>query len=178
MYLEKALKNLEGANIQKNSEYKKMVEKIEEKNVNTEIELPKGLNATLRNYQKVGYQWLKVLDEYQFGGILADDMGLGKTLQLLSVVQSYVEKEENPKPSIVVCPSSLTLNWKNEAEKFTKDLNVIVIQGSSEERKNRIESIPKYQLIITSYDLLKRDIESDKKQTIHLNILLQMKLNT
>lgn len=163
MYLEKALKNLEGANIQKNSEYKKMVEKIEEKNVNTEIELPKGLNATLRNYQKVGYQWLKVLDEYQFGGILADDMGLGKTLQLLSVVQSYVEKEENPKPSIVVCPSSLTLNWKNEAEKFTKDLNVIVIQGSSEQRKNRIESIPKYQLVITSYDLLKRDIELYKE---------------
>lgn len=163
MYLEKALKNLEGANIQKNSEYKKMVEKIEEKNVNTEIELPKGLNATLRNYQKVGYQWLKVLDEYQFGGILADDMGLGKTLQLLSVVQSYVEKEENPKPSIVVCPSSLTLNWKNEAEKFTKDLNVIAIQGSSEQRKNRIESIPKYQLVITSYDLLKRDIELYKE---------------
>ncbi len=163
MYLERALKNLKGTNIQKNGEYRNLIHKMEEKNVDTEIALPKGLNANLRNYQIVGYQWLKVLDEYQFGGILADDMGLGKTIQLLAVIQSYIENEKNPKPSIVVCPSSLTLNWKNEAEKFTKELKVSVIQGGTEERKQRIREIPEQNLVITSYDLLKRDIELYQK---------------
>ena len=77
--------------------------------------MPEGLKATLRNYQVTGIKWLKVLDQYGFGGILADDMGLGKTIQLLGVLQLYIEEQRKAhkeiKPSIVVCPSSLTLNW-------------------------------------------------------------------
>ena len=92
-------------------------------------------------------------------GILADDMGLGKTLQMLAVVLAYIESEENPKASIVVCPSSLTLNWLNEAHKFAPSLKAMVIHGNVQERKEQIQSINDYNLVITSYDLLKRDLE-------------------
>ena len=87
----------------------------------------------------------------------------GKTLQVLAMILSYVnsQKEENqkPKPSIVVCPSSLTLNWLGEAKKFTPTLKVLVISGSAQEREKRIKKIEDYDIIITSYDSLKRDIE-------------------
>ena len=76
----------------------------------------------------------------------------------MAVVLDYVQNTSNPKPTIVVCPSSLTLNWKNEIQKFTKDLNCLVIRGNTEERKEQIKSIPQYSIVITSYDLLKRDI--------------------
>ena len=87
----------------------------------------------------------------------------GKTVQLLAVILDYVQTQTNSKPTIVVCPSSLTLNWRNEIEKFTKDLSCLVIRGNAEERKRQIESIPQYNVIITSYDLLKRDIDAYKK---------------
>lgn len=163
LYLDRILENINGVEISKNEEYKNLVNKIENKNFSKEIALPKNLNAELRNYQKTGYEWLKVLDSYNFGGILADDMGLGKTIQLLSVILYYVQNEENPKPTIVVCPSSLTLNWENEAKKFTPELSQVVIHGNANERKRKIKSIPKYNIAITSYDLLKRDIEIYKE---------------
>lgn len=166
LYLDRILENIKNTKINKNEEYKNLINKIEDKNFNEEIILPKNLNAELRNYQKVGYEWLKVLDSYNFGGILADDMGLGKTVQLLSVILSYVQNEENPKPTIVVCPSSLTLNWQNETKKFTPDLTTIVIHGNSSERKRQIKSIRKYNIAITSYDLLKRDIDIYKELRI------------
>ena len=157
------------------------------------MELPKGLNANLRTYQETGYKWLKTLDSYNFGGILADDMGLGKTIQLVSVILSYVEsfnkteslnKVENlnkesannneesrnnsevitnkPKASLVICPSSLTLNWYNEIQKFAPSLKVLLINGGIQERKNKIKEIDNYNVVVTSYDLLKRDIDVHK----------------
>lgn len=78
LYLEKMLKSLKNVTIQKDSSYERMIERLENEGKCDEIELPEGLQADLRNYQKVGYQWLKTLDEYHFGGILADDMGLRK----------------------------------------------------------------------------------------------------
>lgn len=159
MYLDRLLQNIKNTSIIKNDEYKNLVNKIEERQLSEAIELPQNLNADLRGYQKVGYEWLKILDDYKFGGILADDMGLGKTLQLISVILSYVQKEEKPKPSIVVCPSSLSLNWENEINKFAQSLQAVVIKGTLAERKEQIRSIPNYNIVITSYDLLKRDIE-------------------
>ena len=91
-------------------------------------------------------------------------MGLGKTLQLLTVIESYIENiDEKRKASIVISPSSLALNWMAEAKKFTPYLSVQVIAGTANERKKKIEEIENYDLIITSYDLLKRDIEKYKK---------------
>ena len=126
------------------------------------MEVPKNLNASLREYQKVGVQWLRMLDYYGLGGILADDMGLGKTVQLLCVICAYKDNG-GKKPCLVVCPSSLCLNWQNEAEKFTIGMQSIVVHGTLEERKNQIASIPNYDIVITSYELLKRDIEEYKK---------------
>ena len=161
MYLDKILQKI-GTNITKNDEYKKMVNEVSNKEIDENIEVPKELNVELRNYQITGFKWLKILDNYNFGGILADDMGLGKTIQLLAVIQKYLEQEKKAKPSIVVCPSSLSLNWKSEINKFTPNIKTLVIQGSTEERKKQIQDIEKYNLIITSYDLLKRDIQEYK----------------
>lgn len=167
MYLDRLLKNSNIKNINKDDNYKNIIEKIDNKNIDEELKLPEGLNASLRNYQETGFKWLKTLDSYNFGGILADDMGLGKTIQLVSVILSYVENlgdMESLKPSLVICPSSLTLNWFNEIKKFAPSLKVLLINGNAQERKNKIEKINDYNVIIESYDILKRDIEIYKEK--------------
>lgn len=168
MYLDRLLKNSNIKNINKDDNYKNIIEKVDNKNINEEIVLPEGLNANLRNYQETGFKWLKTLDAYNFGGILADDMGLGKTIQLVSVILSYVENEskavQNLKPSLVICPSSLTLNWFNEIKKFAPSLKVLLINGNVQERKTKIEKINDYNIIISSYDILKRDIDIYKEK--------------
>ena len=160
LYLNELLKKEEITNVTKNNEFKKIVDNLEQDNINEEIKIPSEMELILRDYQKTGFKWLKILDSYRFGGILADDMGLGKTLQVLSLLVEYIKSsEENKKASIVIAPSSLTLNWLAEAKKFAPNIKVLVIRGTSFERKNKIESIENYDLAITSYDLLKRDIK-------------------
>ena len=163
LYLNQLLKGLKGTEILKNTEYKKIVNGLNKEQIEENIEIPSNLNSVLRYYQKTGYRWLKTLDKYHFGGILADDMGLGKTIQMLSVIVDYAGKE-NRKTSLVVSPSSLTLNWQNEATKFTNELKTAVIRGTLSERKRLIDEIDNYDLVITSYDLLKRDIELYKEK--------------
>ena len=169
LYLNQLLKSKKGIQVTKNSEYREIVNNLDKDHLEDEIQIPENLNNVLRYYQKTGFKWLKILDSYKFGGILADDMGLGKTIQMLSVIVDYVEKaknhEENERASLVVSPSSLTLNWQNEANKFAKDLKILVIRGTLSERKRQIKEIENYDLVITSYDLLKRDIDlyKDKK---------------
>jgi len=127
---------------------------------NTNISVPYQLNKTLRYYQKTGFSWMKTLDLYGLGGILADDMGLGKTLQVISLILAYKnETVDKRKPILVVCPSSLSLNWKNEIIKFANDISTLVISGNLSARRFLIKSILDYDVIITSYDLLKRDID-------------------
>jgi len=120
-------------------------------------EIPKSLENVLRDYQKVGYQWLKVLSHNGLGGILADDMGLGKTLQVLAFLLS--EKESTGRPSLVVAPTSLVYNWVLEAEKFTPELKVLAISGNQAQRLPLLEKMDEYDLVITSYPLIRRDIE-------------------
>ena len=162
LYLDKILEKNSFIHVTKDESYKKLVENIDVKEIEGNMEVPKNLNASLREYQKVGVQWLRMLDYYGLGGILADDMGLGKTVQLLCVICAYKDNG-GKKPCLVVCPSSLCLNWQNEAEKFTIGMQSIVVHGTLEERKNQIASIPNYDIVITSYELLKRDIEEYKK---------------
>ena len=153
LYLNELLKRLKNTQITKDKEYKNIVNQIDE-----DEKIPEKLNAKLREYQRMGYKWLKTLDLYKFGGVLADDMGLGKTIQIIALLLDCKEKEGH-KTSLVVSPSSLALNWKNEVEKFAPELKIKVISGNAEERKDLINDIEKYDLIVTSYDLLKRDIE-------------------
>ena len=171
MYLDRIIEKL-NTSIEKNDAYKKMVKQISKRDIEEKMEIPKGLRSELRTYQITGFKWLKILDNYKFGGILADDMGLGKTIQLLAVIQSYLESEKKPKPSIVVCPSSLSLNWKNEIDKFAPNMKTLVIHGNAEERIKQINSINKYNLVITSYDLLKRDIEEYKNRNYEFKYII------
>ena len=170
LYLNQLLQGIKGTEIVKNQEYKNIINNLNQDMLEDEYDLPKTLNAKLRYYQKTGYNWIRTLDAYHFGGILADDMGLGKTVQILSVILSYIEESNDSKTSIVVSPSSLTLNWLNEAKKFAPNLKVQVIRGTSAERKRLIENIDKYDLIITSYDLLKRDIQYYKEYSFRYAI--------
>lgn len=169
LYLDRLLKDSKIKNVTKDDTYKNMIDRIDNKDIDENVELPTGLNASLRNYQETGFKWLKTLDSYNFGGILADDMGLGKTIQLVSVILSYIENCEKdaiePKASLVICPSSLTLNWYNEIKKFAPSLKVMLINGNAQDRKNKIQKIEDYNVVIASYDILKRDIDiyKDKK---------------
>ena len=185
LYIDQLLNNLKGVNIQKNDEYKTLINNLKEDNIE-EIPVPKEFEHILRYYQKTGFQWLKTLDYYKFGGILADDMGLGKTIQVLSIIMDYINNDKEDiisgqetlnigsekRTSLVISPSSLTLNWKAEAEKFTKNLKTEVIMGSLSERKRKIEELDKYNLVITSYDLLKRDIELYKNKDYQFRYII------
>jgi len=119
------------------------------------FKVPRGLCSVLREYQKAGFHWLKTLAHYGFGGILADDMGLGKTLQIISVLAS---ERKNNKPSIVVCPTSLLFNWENEIFRFAPKLKTQVISGMPEKRRELLKT-PDIDVFITTYDMLKRDVE-------------------
>ena len=176
LYLNELLKKEQKINASKNKEFQKIVTDLEKDNINDEVHIPKKMEVVLRDYQKTGFRWLKVLDSYHFGGILADDMGLGKTLQIISILLDYKESMENhgdnvkeinnekvKKSSIVICPSSLSLNWLSEVNKFAPILKPCVIKGNAREREKLIKNVQDYDLIITSYDLLKRDIEIYKE---------------
>ena len=162
LYLNQLLKELKGTEITKNKEYKETIINLSKEQLEDNIKIPEKLKANLRYYQKIGFKWLKVLENYKLGGILADDMGLGKTIQILALLLS--EKENKKQASIVISPSSLTLNWLSETQKFAPSLKVQVIRGTQKERETKIKAIEKYDLIITSYDLLKRDIDLYKEK--------------
>ena len=172
LYLNEILKREQNINASKSGEFQKIANDLEKDNINDEIVLPIEMENVLRDYQKTGFKWLKVLDSYNFGGILADDMGLGKTLQVLAILLDYKEKEDIHKTSIVICPSSLSLNWLSEAKKFAGNLNVCVIKGNSKERERIIKNLDKYDLVITSYDLLKRDIEIYKEVNYNFKYII------
>ena len=164
LYLNQLLKGIKGTEVIKDKQYKKIVNDLNKEQLD-EIDIPENFEQILRSYQKTGFKWLKTLETYKFGGILADDMGLGKTIQILSIISDYISKnEKDRKASIVVSPSSLTLNWENEAKKFAGNLKIKVIRGTLKERKELLNKINDYDMIITSYDLLKRDIEIYKEK--------------
>lgn len=135
--------------------FKEMINRFST-NVKKTYAIPKNYTNILREYQKDGYQWLQTISECGFGGILADDMGLGKTLQVIAMLDANKNKDSI---SIVVCPSSLILNWQDEIHKFSKELNCCSIYGSLKQRKQDIKNYQEYDVFITSYDYLRRDIE-------------------
>ena len=172
LYLNQLLKEIKGTEIIKNKEYKNIINGLDKNLLDEEEKIPEEIEPILRPYQKTGFKWLKTLDKYKFGGILADDMGLGKTIQIISILLDYKQNTENQKTSIVVSPSSLSLNWKNEIEKFAPELKIKVIRGTALERKEKIEHLEKYDVIITSYDLLKRDIDVYKEKKYNFKYII------
>ncbi|MDQ0640742.1 SNF2 family DNA or RNA helicase [Pedobacter sp. W3I1] len=120
-----------------------------------EVEVPKGLTATLRHYQKDGLNWLNFLDDFNFGSCLADDMGLGKTIQVLAFILSQREKVKH-NTNLVVVPASLIFNWKAEVEKFAPSIQVKTIYAV--ERTKTTDTFDDYEIILTSYGTLLSDI--------------------
>ncbi len=128
-----------------------------------ETKLPAGIHAEMRPYQKDGFDFLCHLTAIRLGGILADDMGLGKTLQTLAWLAWLKDRNrKDPKPSLVICPASVLHNWRREAERFTPNLKVLVLQSGAE-RHNLRKQIPQHDLIVTNYALLRRDLEELQK---------------
>ncbi|MEY8346844.1 DEAD/DEAH box helicase [Bacillus cereus] len=126
---------------------------------NMKFAVPDSLVPVLREYQKDGFEWLKTLAHYRFGGILADDMGLGKTLQSIAFIASVLpEIREKQLPALVVSPSSLVYNWLNEIKKFSPHIRAIIVDGNQTERGKILKDTTKYDVIITSYPLLRRDV--------------------
>lgn len=157
MYLDRYLKEKRLNFIKQNVNFKKLIMDINEPE-DIEYEIPEEVKYILRDYQKFGFKWLKTLSKYGFGGILADDMGLGKTLQVIAFLLSE-KKEKGSFPSIVIVPTSLVYNWESEIKKFAPDLKVLIIVGDKLERNKLIEDINNYDIVITSYPLIRRDIE-------------------
>lgn len=160
-YLESLLRQKNNINFDEDIKFSEIVNglrNIEDK----KYEIPKNMENILRPYQKTGFNWLKNLERYNFGGILADDMGLGKTVQIISLLLDEKLKNNNS-TSIVVCPSSLYINWQKEINRFAPEINILIIAGIADERKRLIENINNYDVVLTSYDLLKRDIEYYKE---------------
>ena len=124
-----------------------------------DLKLPEGIHADFREYQLKGFGWLWFMYKYGLNGILADDMGLGKTLQALTVLQKAKE-EDGVMPSLVIAPTTVVFNWESEIQKFAPTLSCLKLQGG--ERKQFFDKIPEYDVVITSYALLRRDIKKLK----------------
>jgi superfamily II DNA or RNA helicase len=118
---------------------------------------PDSFKASLRPYQQQGVNWLQFLRETGFGGILADDMGLGKTVQTLAHITIEKAAGRLTKPVLIIAPTSVVANWRMEAERFTPDLKVLILRGL--ERKELFDSIPDYDIVISTYPLMTRDHE-------------------
>jgi superfamily II DNA or RNA helicase len=132
------------------------------------IPIPKKLNATLRDYQKEGLNWLNFLDEFGFGGCLADDMGLGKTIQVIAYFLSQHEKG-NRQPNLVIVPTSLLFNWQREIDKFAPHLKYIALYGTNRETsKLRFDA---YDVVLTTYGTLLSDAELLKNQLFNIIVL-------
>lgn len=123
----------------------------------TNYPLSNSMNSTMRQYQKEGYQWLQTMAHYHFGGILADDMGLGKTIQVIGYIESLLSQNKQAK-ILIITPSSLVYNWKDEFDKFSNLISLNLISGNASERQLAL-SLDYQNVFITSYDLLKRDID-------------------
>lgn len=125
---------------------------------NIEPAIPENLCDSLRQYQKDAVKWFAELSELGMGGILADDMGLGKTLETLA----YIHGIKPDKPSLIIAPSTLIYNWQREIERFIPNAKFLVISGVKEVREQLINSVDNYEFVITSYPLLRRDINKYK----------------
>ncbi len=131
--------------------------------------VPKNLNAELRTYQQQGLNWLQFLREYQLSGILADDMGLGKTIQSLAHLQLEKQQKRLTKPCLIIAPTSVVFNWAQEIAKFTPDLSYVVVNGS--DRHQYFDHLTDYDVVITSYALIAKDIDIYQELNFYYLIL-------
>jgi non-specific serine/threonine protein kinase len=160
---------IEGETLEADSEFEHRRERLRGFDQITPHELPQGLTGTLRPYQKAGFDWLHFLHEYEFGGCLADDMGLGKTAQALTFLQSLKEQGLAKSATLLVLPRSLIFNWEREAAKWAPGLTLL--NHADTTRAKDLADFDGYDLVLTTYGILLRDIEMLSKHRFHYVIL-------
>ena len=165
MYLDSLLEQRQLIDYRTNDDFKKLVKQVEKKS--SPVKVPGMLQATLRPYQKAGFRWLAMLAKYGFGGLLADEMGLGKTIQIISLILNNYHDGQ----SIVITPAAVIYNWQNEFAKFAPSLTLQVLDGSKAERRSLFTSSRDKDVIITSYDAFKRDIDFYQEQHFNNEII-------
>ena len=160
LYLDNKFQNNNTLKVEKNKNFRNLITNF--KSVDeSDFKVPSSINASLREYQEIGFKWFKTLSQFGFGGILADEMGLGKTLQSITFIDSiYKEFKE---PTLVICPTSLVYNWESEFNKFAPHIKTLVISGNKDLRLSKLESLFNFDVIITSYPLVRIDIDNYKK---------------
>ena len=169
LYLEQMLESAQEIYTVRDRHYRQLIKDFNSVR-ESDYEIPEELRQTLRGYQSYGYKWLRTLAGCGFGGILADEMGLGKTLQVISVL--LAEKQEGTiGTSLIVCPASLVYNWAEEFRKFAPELTVCPVEGGQAERREIIRHCLKWDVIISSYDHLKRDVEEYETRVFLYEVL-------
>lgn len=167
LYLDTLLTEQSGISIKRNQAFRAMVRNFKTVE-DSDYSLPPGLEGVLRPYQKTGFRWLKTLESCGFGGILADEMGLGKSIQVIAFLSSL---EGNQRPSLIVCPASLILNWGEEFSKFAPSLSASLIYGDAATRKMRRDKTKDADVFVTSYELLRQDISDFQNIAFYCCIL-------
>jgi len=170
LYLDEELKEWQSVSAHKDKSFKALIRNMKTVEDN-DFEIPAEMELILRGYQKRGFLWIKTLKYNGFGGILADDMGLGKTLQVIAFLLSEYLEEKGNSPSLIVAPASLVFNWQSEIRKFAPDLPVQMVVGKAGDRKSIIEHAGSRDILVTSYDLLKRDIGLYENMTFSNQII-------
>ncbi|MBC8453520.1 hypothetical protein H8D64_00525, partial [PVC group bacterium] len=161
-FIKSSLDSLDGIDVEDTPEWRTKAERSNRTMRVESVELKPPLDTLMRPYQKEGVNWLRFLEKNGFCGILADEMGLGKTLQALAWLQiERAEAEATEKPALVVCPTSIVENWAEETAKYAPDMKVLVLSGS--DRHEKWDDITEADLVITSYALLRRDIEKHEE---------------
>jgi SNF2 family DNA or RNA helicase len=162
LYLDQKIKDKDMDYVKRSRDIRELANNIKDVR-DLDYIIPEHLDRIMRNYQKVGFKWFKTLSAYGFGGILADEMGLGKTLQTIA----FIAADKSDKPSMVIAPTSLVYNWKSEIEKFAPELKTLVVSGSKRVREELMGEIDNYDVVITSYPLIRRDIEEYKEMSFN-----------
>ena len=174
LYLDAQLKENPVVSAVKDKSFKSLVRNMKTIEDN-DFEVPESLDKVLREYQKRGFLWIKTLNYNGFGGILADDMGLGKTLQVISLLTAEQQEmqagEKELRRSLIVCPASLVYNWQKEITRFAPQLKTVIVAGSVPDRASIIRHSKEGEILITSYDLLKRDAEVYQKFVFAIQVI-------
>jgi superfamily II DNA or RNA helicase len=161
-FVQSSLDALDGIDVECDSDWRKRTELVNRNTKFEPVKLSARMDGLLRTYQKEGVHWLQFLEQSGFGGILADEMGLGKTVQTLAWLElQRLSEDAAGKPALIVCPTSLVDNWAEEAAKFAPDMKVLTLSGP--DRHEKWDEIEKTDAVITSYALLKRDIDRHVK---------------
>ncbi len=169
LYIDSILSRREDGTVARDRLFRDLVERCRQAS-EKDWPVPSSLEPVLRDYQKTGYRWLCTMEELGFGGILADDMGLGKTIQVITLLLAAKERGEHT-PSLVVCPTSVVLGWEREIARFAPALSVLCVMGDATTRHRLLESVNDYDVIITSYDMLKRDVAEYQSLSFHYQVL-------